>query len=68
MKTCKTCKFWGNPDLPKYMSLHLVCTHEKLAEDMGDNRSSDALLYPYNEGGAFFAGPDFGCIHHEEEE
>ena len=68
MKTCKTCKFWSDADEVSYKSIFRRCDHHKLKEDWGGKHSSDSMLYPYNEGGAFFAGPDFGCIHHEEEE
>ena len=59
MKTCSTC-------------VHRVgelCSHPKLQEYYGpDDHEHDALVYSYNEGGTFWVGPNFGCVHHESKE
>lgn len=42
------------------------CKSEKLDEDYGqsEDKKIDMLIYDYNEGGGFWVGPEFGCIHH----
>jgi hypothetical protein len=42
------------------------CTSTKLAEDFGqtDDEKSDMLIYDYSEGGGFWVGERFGCVHH----
>jgi len=72
MNRCKTCKFRNAND---------VCTNTKLAdnvqwpggyydneEEERENREQikDMLLYSYDEGGSFFVGEDFGCVHWEK--
>lgn len=69
---CKTCKF-RNEDGD--------CTNEKISdngeyhtyicEDDEDkiereDKIKDMLLYSYNEGGSFYVGEEFGCVHYEE--
>lgn len=54
MERCETCKY---RDKAGY------CTNEKLADESGvDNQ--DMLIYNANEGGDFWVGPKFGCVHH----
>lgn len=71
MKTCSTCKHWGN--LSKYWddSKYKLkrCDSEKYLigylfeeEEFGD---SDVNVEG-DEGWGFRTGPLFGCIHHEE--
>jgi hypothetical protein len=58
---CKNCD-WRSRDG--------VCDNEqKIHEDMcakpgGDQ--ADCLVYSYYEGGAFWVGPEFGCVHWKE--
>jgi hypothetical protein len=40
------------------------CTNPKLREPRGKTRAEDELVYSYDEGGVFYVGPNFGCIHH----
>jgi len=42
-----------------------MCGCRKLQEDFYDHET-DSLCYSYQEGGAFYTGPDFGCVHHLE--
>jgi hypothetical protein len=74
METCKTCKHW----MP-YSDWHPnhagedkkaggLCQSEKLVEDertWGHGYGADMLIYEYSEGGVFWTGPDFGCVHHQ---
>jgi hypothetical protein len=72
METCKTCKHWM-PYSDKYPKGHAseakkaggLCQSEKLVEDLGDDYGADMLIYEYLEGGGFWTGPDFGCVHHQ---
>lgn len=69
-KTCKTCMFWsgealfGNPD----RFTQRECTHDKLREYYFADAADDDLVYPYQEGGSFYTGPNFGCVHHVKKE
>lgn len=58
---CETCQY---RDKAGY------CLNEKLAEDAGQdsNAIKDMLLYDYFEGGGFWVGGSFGCIHHLEKQ
>jgi hypothetical protein len=40
------------------------CTNPKLAEDEGQTETADMLIYSFSEGGGFFVGPNFGCVHY----
>jgi hypothetical protein len=74
METCKTCKHWM-PHSNKYPN-HAredkkaggLCQSETLVEDertWGHGYGADMLIYEYSEGGVFWTGPDFGCVHHQ---
>ena len=58
MNYCETCK---------KRDVNGRCTSEKVDEDYGysDEKKQDMLIYDYTEGGGFWVGPKFGCIHHE---
>ena len=65
MNKCKNCTF-RNPDG--------FCGHEKIRELWGGDYMSekekekykDFLIYGYDEGGSFWVGPEFGCVHFEQ--
>ena len=60
MKTCKTCK---------YREENGYCQSDKIVEahwEHTDAEKRDMLIYSYDEGGGFWVGEDFGCIHHRE--
>jgi len=44
------------------------CESGKIAEMSGQPISAmeDMCIYPYSEGGVFWVGLDFGCVHHKE--
>jgi hypothetical protein len=71
METCKTCKHWmPYPDKhpsnrPSKAKTGGLCQSEKLVEDWGHGYGADMLIYEYSEGGGFWTGPDFGCVHHQ---
>lgn len=59
MNKCGTCT---NRDSDGY------CQSDRLSEDYGQYRrtpeaKADALVYSYHEGGGFWVGPNFGCVH-----
>ena len=62
MKRCKTCK---------YRDEEGVCTSVKITElytwdsSVTDEQKKDMLIYSYEEGGYFWVGEEFGCVHHE---
>lgn len=59
MNTCKTCSFRQKDG---------YCSNEKLMENWGqsDEQKIDMLLYTHSEGGGFWVGPNFGCIHYSD--
>jgi hypothetical protein len=72
IKRCKTCKFRNEEG---------ECTSSKFADNVSwygsyddteeeqkehDEKVRDMLLYSYDEGGSFFVGEDFGCVHYEK--
>lgn len=67
MQTCKTCIFWTK-DITKsnWRISGGICTSKKLTED--SDYAADSLVYSYDEGGSFWTGPEFGCVHHKERE
>jgi len=73
-KTCKTCKHWkpcviydrfANWNTKEDGRAGGTCKSDKLIEDGGRGHDADMLVYAYNEGGSFWTGPDFGCVHHQ---
>ena len=42
-----------------------LCCSDKLVEDHSGLHEKDMLVYPFTEGGHFWTGPDFGCVHWE---
>lgn len=57
MNYCETCK---------YRNENGWCEHPKLREERYGNLETedDELVYSYYEGGWFWVGPKFGCVHH----
>lgn len=74
MSHCKTCKHWTSfrkayPSSGCTERFHGgICMSPKLMEATydDDNYAPDTLVYPYQEDGDFWTGPEFGCVHHEE--
>lgn len=58
---CETCK---------HRDTGGECRHPKLYEEGEylDNEEciDDHLIYSYSEGGTFWVGPKFGCVHHKK--
>lgn len=58
---CKTCRHW----IPVARGREGgICDSDMLTEDYGMPYGPAMLVYPYNEGGEFWTGPEFGCVHH----
>lgn len=49
-----------------YRDMDGYCHNDKLAEEwsQSDDERADMLLYDYYEGGGFWVGEKFGCVHH----
>ena len=62
LKTCSSCKWYEHGVKDEFH-----CTNEFIHEDYyGEHNGHQAcLVYPYNEGGRFYPGPNFGCVHHD---
>jgi hypothetical protein len=68
MNTCNTCAYWSDKapySRPDGFAVRM-CMSEKLMEDFY-SEGEDTLCYSYSEGGAFYTGPKFGCVHHKEQ-
>jgi hypothetical protein len=70
MKTCKTCKHWNDTSYSRPEYDQKECTNEEFLHEWGGPTTKEianqSLVYSYNEGGGFYTGPNFGCIHHTE--
>ena len=71
MNHCKTCKHWTRvqekyPGAFKSPDVNAggICGSQKVVADYSGTHEADILVYPYPEGGEFWTGPDFGCVHH----
>lgn len=62
MKTCKTCKYWGN--VVEKQTKQCYCYHPKIGRH--DTFGKDQVSLE-NRGTAtgIQTGPDFGCVHYE---
>ena len=71
MERCKTCAYWKQ-NLGSVLTNGVRgggCSNEKLREAWGGGGyEADALVYSYDEGGSFWTGPEFGCVHHKAAE
>jgi hypothetical protein len=67
MKNCKTCEHWNRvtpyPNERSYYNSGGYCESPKIGE--GIEHEPDSLVYSYMEGGSFWTGPMFGCVHHK---
>ena len=68
MKTCSTCKHWGN-DRTETTYVHKGCCSSKVRgveriekREIGE----DEVIIDADIGGWMRTGPLFGCIHHEK--
>lgn len=69
METCKTCKWWGEPTSGGMVKkTHRACLNDDKIGEEAREGDLDTLVYPYDEGAYLYAGPDFGCVHHEEQQ
>ena len=68
MGRCKTCAHWTPcEDRSAAENAGGICRSDKLQEANGPrSHPLDGLTYPYLEGGYFWTGPEFGCVHHTE--
>ena len=73
MDRCKTCEHWAPCSSDTSFANRKndekaggICRSDKITEDHWGRHGSDWLVYPYQEGGYFWTGPDFGCVHHEQ--
>ena len=72
MNTCKTCKHWTPYAVAYPGGWHMdpeqraggYCKTDKITEYWYGSYKPDQLVYSYMEGGTFWTGPNFGCIHH----
>ena len=65
MKNCETCKHWSDKIETYRVAGIRECRNQKINDDYYD-AEPDGLYYSYQEGGSFYTGPKFGCVHHEE--
>ena len=66
MPRCKTCRWWGRDGSDNPRKRARECgNHSKIGEPSDVKGKTDTLTYSYDEGGRFWTGPEFGCVHHE---
>ena len=63
MNTCDTCEHWEKSWSAGYCNSDKV-RDKRRTEDIEDS-APDELVYSYSEGGSFWTGPKFGCVHHK---
>lgn len=64
MNTCKTCKWWNGDGNETQKECHCP----KITYGVSPESPDGACVIDYEYYNATFeTGPDFGCIHHEEE-
>jgi hypothetical protein len=72
MNTCETCSNWGPAYTHDDGTLRddgklRRCGSPYLTEDFYQSFPKyNALVYPYQEGGWFDTGANFGCVHHQQ--
>lgn len=59
-RVCKNCK-WRDEEGHD-------CQNSKIKEGVSGERKDDELVYSFPEGGGFWVGENFGCVHWEEKE
>lgn len=70
MKLCGECRHWVPVD-PERRPRNAdygrggYCHNEDKITECYERWPQDALVYSYDEGGRFWTGPNFGCIHWE---
>lgn len=68
-RTCKTCRWWAKSTEHRHNEdKGGWCQSPKLGQGKFSPASDDELdqlIYEYDEGGHFWTGPDFGCVHRE---
>ena len=74
MNYCKTCKHWERPFRQEGRHYNKGYLDGGFCENEGkwfegynpsDEYPQDVMIYSYAEGGSFWTGPNFGCVHHE---
>ena len=67
MKNCETCKHWADitQSFDEKGQIRKCGNYEKINDDIY-NSEPDGLYYLYQDGGTFYTGPKFGCVHHKE--
>lgn len=67
---CATCKYWNAAAGAGYSKGFGVCENNRKLLEVGEEGadSNDVLVYKYSEGGCFYTGPEFGCVHHSKRE
>lgn len=66
MKTCWTCKYWGNHSVNRAPPHFRGCDCPKHCTGYHvDHVPDDGMLAEDDEGWGFVTGPDFGCVNHE---
>lgn len=62
---CKDCKY--KEEVKHHVRSGYICSNDKaIDEDYGQEDMTAMLIYPYQEGGSFYVGPKFGCVHFEQ--
>ena len=68
MKYCETCVFYTKETrMIRLKRTGGWCESPKIVEGWCKSyeEMNDMLIYHYDEGGSFWVGPKFGCVHHK---
>jgi hypothetical protein len=61
-KTCSSCKWWEDSFCANWNKIK-----ENEGKEDSVSKNTDRLIYTYHEGGGFQTGPNFGCVHHKDQ-
>lgn len=67
--TCKSCSHWKPVEAADFHYFGMkdatggTCENPKIMENQYAF-APDTLVYSYDEGGCFWTGSEFGCVHH----
>ena len=64
---CKDCKFREKSRGHGTGMRHVCGNRSAMAEYLFQEDTSKMMIYPYNDGGSFYVGDNFGCVHFREQ-
>lgn len=62
---CKDCKHRQKISHPGYGDVSICSNRGAMDEGRGQANTDEMMIYEHSEGGLFFVGDKFGCVHFE---